>query len=798
MNELNLNGKPNSNHNPKEILIRYLPFLPWIILSVLLALTIAFLILRYATPIYEVKGKVLVKQKNPYGDSKEKFGSILMLPEANTNLNNEIEILKSSSLALRTIKRLGLQISYSIKGNIRTSEAHISDMPFRAVIDRVADSTKSYTFTVLPQDPTRFKLNESPTVYHFNQHVILPEISFYLIPTYATLLTSANENQYIFSWQPEDKLSLSLAKSINVLRSEGADVLNISLSTQNSKNGVDIINQYMNEYRLASMEDKKQIALYTAEFIDEQLDTIQRELGGVEQNLQRFREENKIFDVEGQSQLVFSELTDANKLLTEQQVKLRILDYLLNYISNPKNAAKLVPSNLGIEEPSLVEQITAYNKMQLEKETMLKTTQPENPMVLNLETGIQKIREDITQNLQNVRQAYNLSINELSKKINSAGAGIESIPRKEKAMLEVTRRQNILQELYSFLLQKKLETAISSASTISDIKILEPAVPNNTPISPNKKSTYMFAFLIGLGLPVGIIMLRDYLNDKVQTKQDIVKATETPVLGELGHVEDAITLVVKQNERSYIAEQFRIIRSNLQYILPKQEKPVILITSSFSGEGKSFVSTNLTAVLSLSGKKTVVMEMDIRKPKIMQGLGMHARKGFSNYMIGNISVDEIIYEVPEVDNMYVIPCGPVPPNPGEMLLDAKLGELFKSLKERFDAIIIDSAPVGMVSDAIALAAYANASVYIVRHNYTLKKQLELIDSIYKQKKIPRPSIVINDINSSRGGYGNYYGYGYGYGYGLGSSKKHNNGYFETTAKRKNKIVKRLRQWFSKQ
>jgi capsular exopolysaccharide synthesis family protein len=298
--------------------------------------------------------------------------------------------------------------------------------------------------------------------------------------------------------------------------------------------------------------------------------------------------------------------------------------------------------------------------------------------------------------------------------------------------------------------------------------------------------------LIGLAVPIGFIFLVEFLNDKVKTKADIERITNTPVLGEIGHAEESSALVVTQNNRGFIAEQFRIIRSNIQYILPKVDKPVMMVTSSFSGEGKSFISTNLGAVLAISGKKTVILEFDIRKPKIMEGLGLHERRGITNYIVSNISLNDIIYPVPGMDNLFVIPCGPVPPNPAEMLLDEKVKQLFELLKKQFDVVIIDTAPVGLVSDAVTLAQYANAAMYIVRHNYTYKKQVQLIDDLYTSHKLPNLAIIINDINS-KGGYGGYYGYGnYGYGnYGYGNS------YYDTKGKRSRGWLGRLQQLFSK-
>lgn len=775
---------------PKELLFRYIPYLPLIILCVTIAWALAWLKLRYATPIYNVTGKLLVKDQNPYGNTGEKFSTILELPQDNTNLNNEIEIIKSRTLASRVVRSRKFQTKFAIKGKIRTSEATSDELPFNWEIENILDSTISYKYTVLIINADQFKLNQEETIYNFGQLIKREKISFRLIPK-KTSGWITDDNQYNLGWIPVDNLAASLSEALNVVQIEGANVLKVSYNTPNIKNGLAIVNAYMREYQLSSLEDKQQIAHNTLIFIDEQLDTLKRELGGVEKNLQQFREENKVFNTELQASQSLANYSESQKILVEQGVKIKVIDYLTQYISDPKNADKLVPSNLGIDEPSMMPQIVAFNELQLKKETSLKTTTNKNPLINDLNTAIEKIRKDILQNLKNVRKAYSLANAEFDNQSKVASQNLRSIPSKEKQLLEVTRRQAILQELYSFLLQKKLETAISSASTVSDIKILEPAISGDYPIKPNRRGIYTIAIFFGLALPGVMIFMREFLNDKVNSRLDIEEITEAPILGEVGHADDATTLAVKENNRSYIAEQFRIIRSNLRYIIPKNEKPIILVTSTFSGEGKSFISTNLGAVLALSGKKTVILEMDIRKPKILKGLGMNQRKGISNFVVSDIRVDEIIYPVPEVTDLFVIPCGPVPPNPGEILLDDRIGTLFSDLKRKFDAIIIDSAPVGLVSDGVSLAEHANATVYIVRHNYTLKKQIQMVDEIFENKKLPHLSIVINDIQIS-GGYGGYYGYGYGYGFG---KKEDANQYFHAANYGVDSYFKRLLKFF---
>jgi tyrosine-protein kinase Etk/Wzc len=780
-----------SKVSPREIVLKYIRYVPWIVISVVVLMALAYLKLRYSTPIYSVSGKILVVRNNNRAAGGDKYDDIFMMQGASNNLNDEIELIKSRSMASRVVRSLGLQTRYYKKGNIRTSVMHQAEFPYWFDVQSITDSSGGFGFQFTPVNATDYLINQDTKTYHYGELVKLPGVTFKLLPKPNIGEAVTKDAIFIVEWVPLESASIGLSGGINVVQvGDFTNVLALSYQTENTRLGLDVVNQFMLEYQKASLEDKKQQAVYTLNFIDAQLDTVKHELGGVETNLLNTRQQYEIFNPEQQSQLFFNELGETNTEIKEQIYKLRMVDYLSGYIDDKSNPYRKVLSSLEIQEPSFIQQVMEYNKLQLERETALKTTKAANPLIKNLEAGIEKIRIDMLANLQNVRESYKVAINQLNAKNNEAAGKIRAIPMKEKAVLDVTRRKDILQELYSFLLQKKLETSISSASTISNIKVLEPALASGGPILPNRKGLYTIALIIGLAVPAGIIFLKEYLNDKVNSKQDIERMTAAPILGEVGHATDSGALIVTKNNRHFIAEQFRIVRSNLQYILPKVEKPAIMVTSSFSGEGKSFISTNLGAVLALSGKKTVILEFDIRKPKILEGLGLHERKGITNYIVGNISIQEIIYPVPDMSNLFVIPCGPVPPNPAEMLLDEKVTTLFEQLRRLFDVVIVDTAPVGLVSDAITLGQHADATVYIVRHNYTFKKQVQLIDELYKSKKIPHLAITINDVDLKQG-YGGYYGYGnYGYGYGYESK------YFDKDDNRRKKgIFGRIKRFF---
>jgi len=775
--------------SPREIIFKYIRYVPWLAISVAVLLVLAYIKLRYSTTIYSVSGRLLVTSQMP-SSGGEKFDDIFMM-QRNDKINDEIEIIKARSMATRVVHALGLEKQVYNKGKIRSTVIHPREVPFNFEIITLADSTYGFSVSVKLINEREFTLNEQSKKYFFNQTVTLPGVTF--------RITSNNlnwqifgSNEFVVSWQPAESVARGLSSGLGVTRvNDNTNVLNLTYTTDNVRLGVDIVNRYMKEYQQSRLEDKKEIAAKTIDFIDDQLKEVFKELGGVENNLQNYREKNRVFSPEAQSNLVFNELSETNKQLAEHGISLKVTEYLTNYLSEDNNQFKIIPSTLGINEPTLLLQVTEFNRLQLERETSLKNVAPNNPLILKMESGIEKLRGDMLETLKNVKQTHVMAMEEFNRKNNSADRIISSIPSKEKQLREVTRQQSILQELYSYLLQKKLETAIASASTISNIKVMEPAMAGG-PVSPNRNAIYMVAFFIGIAIPAGIAFLIEYLNDKIKSKQEIQQLTQAPILGEIGHADQKGALVVTRNNRKFLAEQFRIIRSNLQYILPNVNKPVLLVTSSFSGEGKSFISTNLGAVLALSGKRAVILEFDIRKPKIMQGLGLTERKGLTNYIVGSIGLQDIIQPVPDVENLFVIPCGPVPPNPAEMLLHENVTQLFKELKQQFDAIIIDSAPIGLVSDAVTLGRYADGTIYIVRHNYTLKKQIQLIEDIYQNSKLPHLSIIVNDINS-RGGYGGYYGYGgYGYGYGYGYGSNGSGGYFENGTTKK----KGLKKWLS--
>lgn len=770
-----LNNSPNttlisgSEFNLKEFVYKYIRYLPLIIACILIALVLGFVKIRYTTPLYNVGGKLIINKDAKASGGGQSLEDMYLFSN-NVNLKNEVEILQSRQLAKRVVKNLDLQINYFNKGTVRSSNIY-RDSPIEFEIILLTDSLRYFALQIIAKDEN-FTIGEKGMQMPYGQMFETANGLFKINKVPGKSLKAFSSDIFTIIYQPIETATASIAGSVKAFQNiDQATILNISMETDNIKLGMDVVNTTMNEYGKMNVEDKREISKATMQFIDERLDSIKNELGGVEENILSYREKNNVIDLEEQSRLYYSEMGENKKGLIAQEVQSGVLDYLLNYISNPDHQFHMVPTNLGIQEPALLSLVSQYNNLQLQRSNLLATTGPSNKTVEAAERELRKLKDQIIEALKNVKASYKINTEKITQQLNRNLSEIRRVPSKAKGLLDIERQQKIKQELYLFLLQKREEAAISAAATISSSKPLEDAVGSSIPIKPNKRSIYVIAFVIGTIIPIAFIALLEFLNDKVTQKEEITKNLQIPIVGEIGHATGE-TLVVQSASRKIIAEQFRIMRTNVQYLIPKKEKPIMLISSSVSGEGKSFIATNFGAVMALTGRKTVILEFDIRKPRLLKGLNLRNESGLINYIMGTAQLDDIIISVPEIPNLSVIGCGPIPPNPSEILLDPQVEKLFAELKQKFDFIVIDTAPVGLVSDAFTLSSFANASVYIVRQGYTLRKQLNSIEEIFQSKRLPNMGLLINDIKSS-GRYRGYYGYGsgstggyqYGYGYG---------------------------------
>lgn len=786
-------GNLNTNHennsvNAKELVLKYLHHGWLFVIMVILSLTIAWLYLRYTKPSYSVSSTLLIRNDNMNrgggaGSSQDMFSDIALF-QSNTNKQNEILILNSRTIMERVVKSLDLQRTYSVVGNVVTKDIYPSQ-PFQLEIIQPIDSTQPIEMQIhFDQNWQTFTLNEDKEKFTVGQEVS-NEYGRFKIVLRESFFRNLSFRDFVAKWRPIEMAATYFASSLSVRpANELSNVLELNYTNENPLLATAIINELMVQYNNDAIEVKNETNRKILSFITDRLMLVEKQLDSVEVTFQAFRSNKQVIDLPAQSEMYFGNMNELRQSQRANEVQLQVVTLLEEYISQPGNRLALVPSTLGLTDPTLLRLTESYNKLVSDRLIEIQTgATVNNPVVKNLEKNIEEARLKILQSLTNIKNVYSGNIQKLSSESSSLRKEISSIPEKERLSREKARQQEIKQNLYLYLLQKKEESEIAQASTIANSRILDTALPVFNKVSPIPMKIYGLALLIGLVVPVIFIYIRDLLSDKVTTRADISKVTDAPVLGEIGHSEEENVLLFPTSSRTIVAEQMRILRSNLRFVLgEKNDNPSILVTSSFSGEGKSFISTNLGATLAISGKRTVILEFDLRKPKILQGLGLPKGHGLTNYLVGGARLDEIVQVVPMVDNLFVIPCGPVPPNPSEILLTPKIEELFSWLRKNFDAVVIDTAPVGLVSDAFTLSQFADSTIYVIRQRYTYKRQVAFIDELYRDKKLPNIGLLVNDVipEGSKGYYGYGSGrYGYGYGYGMGS----NNGYYEESRRK---------------
>lgn len=781
--------KDKHKMTPKEFIFKYLVYLPLFIISAAISLTIAYLYLRYKVPSYSSYVSIIVNDDKNSQPSDALNEIVLFKPK--TNLANEMAILKSATLMTRVVRSINLNTQYSVEGNVKRTEIYGST-PFNYESISQKDTNSAYSLVLNFNRKGNFQVQGLSNQWYRPGEIIHGNQGDFRI-TMVNGSAINPEYKYTIQWVPPFQMAGWLAGGLNISQlNPAATILSLSIVTEIPQKGMDILNELVKAYNASIIENKNRVIENTVKFIDGRLIGLTSELGKVEQNIQVFRQKNEVIDIQKQGDVQYDELKATSEKLDEQEIKLQVIDMVREYISKPERRYSLVPSSLGIEDPTLLALVTDYNRLQLQREEKLKIMPEANPVIQVMNNQLEKVRVSLLENLSNIRRAGESLRNNLLADYNNMRNTLHAVPAKQRELLGIERQQGIKEKLYLFLLQKREESAITVASSISNVSSIDPAASSGEPVSPDRSGTFRLAMIAGLLIPAGFIYLLELLNDKITDKSDITGITDMPMAGEIAHQKmDGRKLVVGEKDRSVIAEQFRVTRTNLQFFITDKTSPVILVTSSISGDGKTFTSMNLGAVWALANKKTVILELDLRKPKISKAFDLLDRKGISNYIIGDARKEELPVQVKNINNLYIVPAGPVPPNPLELMLDEKIGELFKYIKANFDIIIIDSAPLGLVSDARVLSRYANVTLFIVRQRYTPKKQLNFVNDLYVKNALPNLCMLVNDVKIN--GLNSYYGYGYSYAYGYGNSMSYSYSYGENT---KQPWWKRLFEYFT--
>lgn len=740
----------------RDIIGKYLQYWYLFIIAVVICLLIAFLQLRYATPIYEVTSSILIKgEEKSAGNDR---GSIkdLELIKSGQKVDNKIEELKSRTLLERVVSELSLNTLYYLDGSFKDTEIFGKDVPIRVIFEKEGPSVYGEELIIQINDGQTFTLKDNTTAskYKFGQTIRRNYGEFTVIKSENFHDTSPIKVKVAKSSSLAGSIRASLV--INSV-SEDTDVLKLSLQTPVPQKGVAILNKLIEVANKEELEDKNRIANNTIKFIDERLKFLTQDLTGVEKSVEALKQQNTLTDVGSNAQMYLEKSGASSQQLADAEIQLNVLQSLERYI-NQSNGRELVPSSLGIQDVTLSGLISKYNELQLERQRILRTAQEGNPVVTNIDQQLTGLQGSIRENLNNIRRSLEITRNNYRANTSEFESKIRTVPSVERELQQIQRDQSVKQNLYLYLLQKREESSLALAATVNNSRIIENVNVNPIPVSPKKQLIYLCAFVIGIGLPVVGIYTKDLLNNKVQGTRDISQYTNIKILGEISHSEVKGNLVVKPNSRTTISELFRLIRTNLNFYTADINNKVILVTSTMSGEGKTFFCANLGSTLALTNKKVVILEFDLRSPKLLDGLEVSSNVGITNFIMeADTSIEELVKPINGTPNLYVIAAGEVTTNPSELLLHERVGRLIAELRESFDYIILDTSPVGQVADAFSLVPYTDSSIYLIRHNYTLKNHLQILNEM--SERLKNPMIVLNDAEIN-----NYNGYGYGYGY----------------------------------
>ena len=788
----------------QQLLFKYIIHWPWFVGAVLVCLIGAWIYLRMATPVYNISATVLIKDDKKGGNTGSMVGleelGLSGLISSSQNIDNELEVLRSKTLVKEVINLLNLYVSYTdedgfpSKNMYKTSPVLVSLTPQEAekltdpmVVEMALYGEGGLEVNVTVGDKEYQKLFEKlPAVFPMDEGTL----AFFQSPDSLslkkdTMEASSNIRHITAKIKSPMKVARAYCENLKIEpTSKTTSVAVISLKNSSLQRGQDFINQLLEMYNRNTNNDKNEIAQKTAEFIDERINIISKELGSTEANLENFKRNAGITDLTSEAQIALTGNAEYEKKRVENRTQISLIEDLRKYIRG--NEYEVLPGNIGLQDPGLVATIERYNEMLVERKRLLRTSTENNPTIINLDTSIRAMKSNVQATLDGSLKGLLITKADLEREASRFSRRISDAPGQERQFVSIARQQEIKAGLYLMLLQKREENAIALAATANNAKIIDEAIADDIPVSPKRRMIYLIALVLGIGIPVGIIYLIGLTKFKLEGRADVEKLTTVPIVGDIPLTDEKNekdgSIAVFENQNNLMSETFRNIRTNLQFML-QNDKKVILVTSTVSGEGKSFISANLAISLSLLGKKVVIVGLDIRKPGLNKVFRLSTKeKGITLYL-ANPETDLMSLVQPSDinQNLYILPGGTVPPNPTELLARDGLDKAIEILKKSFDYVVLDTAPVGMVTDTLLIGRVADLSVYVCRADYTHKVEYTLINELAEEKKLPNLCTVINGVDLKRRKYGYYYGYGkygkyygygkrYGYGYGYGQEK----------------------------
>ena len=795
----NRGEQPEELVNIQEILFRYLIHWPWFVVSVIICIACAWGYLRLATPVYNISATVLIKDDKKGGGASmsselEKMGLDGFVSSSN-NVDNEIEVLKSKSLAREVVNNLGLFVTYKDEDELPSRELYRTSPVVVSLTSQEAEKLSApmeVEMTLFPNGGMdalitvkdkgyRKQFDKLPAVFPTDEGTVAFFESKDTLTTNQAKEESKERHIKAFINRPMSVAkgyiqSLSIAPT-----SKTTSVAVLSLKNSNTQRGKDFINKLLEMYNINANNDKNEVAQKTAEFIDERIGIISKELGSTEQDLENFKRSAGITDLSSEAQIALTGNAEYEKKRVENQTQINLVMDLQRYMQG--NEYEVLPSNIGLQDAASAGAIDRYNEMLVERKRLLRTSTENNPTIINLDTSIRAMRSNVQATLDATLKGLQITKEDLAREANRYSRRINDAPTQERQFVSIARQQEIKAGLYLMLLQKREENAITLAATANNAQIIDAAIADDNPVSPKRMMVYLVALFFGMGIPVGIIYLIGLTKFKIEGRADIEKLTSLPVVGDIPLADEKSgSIAVFENKNNLMSETFRNVRTNLQFML-ENGKNVILVTSTISGEGKSFVSSNLAISLSLLGKKVVIVGLDIRKPGLNKVFNIPQKDHGITQFLTNPSMNlmDLVQPSDINRNLFILPGGAVPPNPTELLARDGLEKAIETLKTNFDYVILDTAPVGMVTDTLLIGRTADLSVYVCRADYTRKAEFTLVNELSENKKLPNLCVAINGLDLQKkkygyyygyGKYGKYYGYGKRYGYGYGYGEKH--------------------------
>jgi tyrosine-protein kinase Etk/Wzc len=748
----------------KKYLLKILFNWYWFVIALAIAGSVAYYLNRFSEPIYNVGGAtVMVRHERMRSAGMEAFLGDIGLLSDRTTIQNQMEVLRSFTLNRRVMDELDFNITYVAIGRFNNVQLYqTADIAVHTNSEHNQRTGYPIFVTILSENEYRLEIDEDlgvDRVMKFGEQFEHEMFNFYI-----TLLNKDYTHQkYYFLINNPDALANQYRQKlqINLNNPETGSVLFLSSTGKVPKQETDYLNKLMETFIKMDLEEKSQMAVNTIEFIDGQLVEIVDSLQQVEDAMQYFQSSNKVVNLSREGNIIFSRLEKQQSEKVELSIKGKYYDYLENYLTDRSTHKDIIaPSAIGIGDPLLNTLISQLNQLYSDRSMLGFNVQENNPRIRQLDQVIQNVSQALLENVRSMISANRIALEDINQRLRGAESEMSKLPFIERQMLNLERRFNLSNDLYTFLMEKRAEASIARAASISDNRILDQARTSHVSIiSPKRNRNYAIALLLGLGLPFMIIVLADFLNNKITDKSYIDKNTNVPLLGSIRHNEIKSEIPVEENPKSAIAESFRALRTNLQYILRDTNSKTISITSTVSGEGKTFSAVNLATIIAMSGKKTLLVGLDLRKPRINSLFGYDKEIGLSTYLIGKYNEDKII-ERSGIENLDIITSGPIPPNPAELLQSERMADFLKEVKTRYDYIIFDTPPVSIVSDALIVNRFADITIFIVRQCFSSKNVLDFINELYIRKEINNLSILLNDVKAS-----DYYGYRYNNNYG---------------------------------